>query len=105
MEVGFRERPDAVVGLLSDDDTAFVLVASPRRDPIADARYFAEQLAEAANSLRALNVNRMHPSFVEGMAAATRERPETRGGTDPGSLLTQPAGLTPVTTPQTEHTT
>src|SRR3546814_3420545 len=38
MEEGFRERADAVVGLLSDDDTAFVLVASPRRDTIAEAR-------------------------------------------------------------------
>ncbi|MEO7428433.1 MAG: ArsA-related P-loop ATPase [Acidimicrobiales bacterium] len=38
MEEGFRERADAVLGLLSDDDTAFVLVASPRRDTIEEAR-------------------------------------------------------------------
>ncbi len=45
MEQGFRERADAVFHLLSDDDTAFVLVASPRRDTIEEARFFATKLA------------------------------------------------------------
>src|SRR3546814_11487218 len=74
MEEGFRERADAVVGLLSDDDTAFVLVASPRRDTIAEARYFAENLGEADISVRALFVTRKHPSFGHGLAAAPRAR-------------------------------
>src|SRR3546814_11285086 len=86
MEEGFRERADAVVGLLSDDDTAFVLVASPRRDTIAEARYFAEKLGEADISVRALIVNRMPPSFGAGLAEATRERAETMAGPDQGGL-------------------
>src|SRR3546814_15509001 len=87
MEEGFRERADAVVGLLSDDDTAFVLVVSPRRDTIAEARYFAEKLGEADISVRALIVNRMHPSFGDGLAEATRERSETLAGTDLGGQI------------------
>src|SRR3546814_230266 len=113
MEEGFRERADAVVGLLSDDDTAFVLVASPRRDTIAEARYFAEKLGEADISVRALIVNRMHPSFGDGLAEATRERSATLAGTDlggPSATLAEfqllasrdeahPAGLAPAVAP------
>src|SRR3546814_13838631 len=51
MEEGFRERADAVVGLLSDAETAFVLVASPRRATIAEARYFAEKLGHDPESV------------------------------------------------------
>jgi len=86
MEEGFRRRADAVVRLLSDDDTAFVLVASPRRDTITEARYFAEKLAEADIAVRALVVNRMHPSFGEGLAEAVRERATTLVGSDLGGL-------------------
>ena len=71
MEEGFRTRADAVVRLLSDDDTAFVLVASPRRDTIAEAEFFATKLAEADIKVQALIVNRMHPTFTPGLAAAT----------------------------------
>ncbi len=38
MEQGFRERADAVLELLDAPTTAFVLVASPRRDAVAEAR-------------------------------------------------------------------
>jgi anion-transporting ArsA/GET3 family ATPase len=96
MEQGFRERADAVFHLLSDDDTAFVLVASPRRDTIEEATYFAAKLAEADITVRALIVNRMHPVFSTsgestsarsgGQAEAARARAETLAGTDLGGL-------------------
>jgi anion-transporting ArsA/GET3 family ATPase len=86
MEEGFRRRADAVLGLLSDDDTAFVLVASPRRDTIAEARYFAEKLGDANIRVRALIVNRMHPAFGEGLGEVARERATTLEGTDLGGL-------------------
>ena len=66
MEEGFRARADAVLELLSHDETAFVLVASPRRDTIAEAEFFAARLAEADIAVRALIVNRMHPRFGDG---------------------------------------
>jgi anion-transporting ArsA/GET3 family ATPase len=91
MEQGFRERADAVFHLLSDDDTAFVLVASPRRDTIEEATYFAAKLAEADITVRALVVNRMHPVFSSsdrggGQPEAARARADTLEGTDLGGL-------------------
>ncbi|MFZ6003645.1 MAG: ArsA family ATPase [Actinomycetota bacterium] len=86
MEAGFRDRADAVLRLLSDPDTAFVLVASPRRDTIDEARYFAEKLGDAGIEVRALIVNRMHPRFGDGLPEATRERARTLEGTDLGGL-------------------
>ena len=93
MEEGFRERADAVLQLLSDDDTAFVLVASPRRDTIEEAQFFAAKLAEADITVRALIVNRMHPTFGTGLAEATRERAATLDGHRPRRPLPQPGRL------------
>ena len=103
MEEGFRERSAAVLELLSDDDTAFVLVASPRRDTIEEARYFAEKLAEAGIAVRALIVNRMHPRFGKGLAEATRERARTLEGTDLGGLYRNLADFQLVASREEEH--
>jgi anion-transporting ArsA/GET3 family ATPase len=103
MEEGFRHRADEVLRLLSDDDTAFVLVASPRRDTIDEARYFAEKLAEADIAVRALVVNRMHPRFGDGLAEATRERARTLEGTDLGGLYRNLADFQLVASREEEH--
>src|SRR5205085_10465950 len=103
MEQGFRERADAVFHLLSDDDTAFILVASPRRDTIEEARYFAAKLAEAHIQVRALVVNRMHPHFGDGLAEATAERARTLDGTDLGSLYGNLAEFQLVASREEEH--
>ncbi|MGH9118299.1 MAG: ArsA family ATPase [Acidimicrobiales bacterium] len=63
MEEGVRQRAEAVVELLSADETAFVLVASPHRDTVSEASFFAVRLREAGIAVRALVVNRMHPRF------------------------------------------
>ncbi|MGH9066990.1 MAG: ArsA family ATPase [Acidimicrobiales bacterium] len=70
MEEGFRERAGRVVDLLSDEGSAFVLVASPRRDAVAEALYFADRLAEAHIAVQALVVNRLLPRFEEPAAGA-----------------------------------
>jgi anion-transporting ArsA/GET3 family ATPase len=67
MEQGFRERAQAVFDLLADPATAFVLVASPRRDAVDEAVYFADKLTEAGIRVQGLVVNRVHPSFGEGL--------------------------------------
>ncbi len=103
MEEGFKTRADAVLRLLSDDDTAFVLVASPRRDTIAEARFFAEKLAEADITVRALIVNRMHPTFGDGLAEAARERAATLEGTDLGGLYRNLAEFQLVASREEEH--
>jgi anion-transporting ArsA/GET3 family ATPase len=86
MEEGFKNRATVVLELLSDPSTAFVLVASPRRDTVEEATFFAERLDEAGIKVRALVVNRMHPSFGGGLAEAARERARTLDGSDLGGL-------------------
>ncbi|MEQ1788551.1 MAG: ArsA family ATPase [Acidimicrobiales bacterium] len=103
MEEGFRVRADAVLQLLSDDDTAFVLVASPRRDTIEEAQYFAVKLAEADISVRALIVNRMHPTFGDGLPEATRARADTLSDTDLGGLYRNLADFQLVASREEEH--
>jgi anion-transporting ArsA/GET3 family ATPase len=103
MEEGFRQRAGAVVELLSADETAFVLVASPRRDTIEEARFFAEKLAEADIEVRALIVNRMHPRFGEGLAEATRDRAETLAGTALGGLYANLADFQLVASREEDH--
>ena len=88
MEEGFRQRALRVMDLLADEATTFVLVASPRRDTVAEASYFADKLRESDIAVGALVVNRMHPSFGEGLAEASRERARSLAGTDLGSLYT-----------------
>jgi anion-transporting ArsA/GET3 family ATPase len=63
MEEGFRVRADAVLKLLGDDRTAFVVVTSPRRDAVEEATFFADRLADARIEVDALVVNRLHPRF------------------------------------------
>ena len=59
MEEGFKQRADETLALLASDDTAFVLVASPRSDTIAEALYFLKRLAEANLSVHAVVINRI----------------------------------------------
>ena len=63
MEEGFRERAAHVEKLLSDPGTAFVLVASPRRDSVEEANHFAAKLAESSIPVESLIVNRVFPRF------------------------------------------
>ncbi len=65
MEEGFRQRAQEVHDLITSDATAFVLVASPARDAVREAAYFADKLAEAGIPTSALVVNRLHPRFGE----------------------------------------
>src|SRR4051794_7967361 len=74
MEEGLKSRANTVFELLASPATAFVLVASPSRDTVTEADFFARRLAEAGIAVRALIVNRMHPRFGDGLAEAMRER-------------------------------
>ena len=76
MEEGFRMRAQVVDDLLTDPATAFVLVCSPRRDAMEDATFFARRLAEAGQTVQALIVNRVHPSFGDEAPAGLRAAAE-----------------------------
>ena len=95
MEEGFRERAHRVRGLLADPGTAFVLVASPRRDAVREVEFFAEKLRQAGIAVEALVVNRMHPRFGTGLAEADRERARTLAGTPLGPLYENLADFSP----------
>ena len=89
MEEGFRERAAVVGEILTDPATAFVLVSSPRRDAMQEATFFADRLAEAGQSVQALIVNRVHPSFGDETPAGLRAASETlrNAGTEPAARL------------------
>jgi anion-transporting ArsA/GET3 family ATPase len=103
MEEGFKTRANVVFELLSSPSTAFVLVASPRRDTVEEADFFARRLAESDIAVRALIVNRMHPRFGDGLAEAVRERARTLEGTDLGGLYANLADFRLVASREEEH--
>jgi anion-transporting ArsA/GET3 family ATPase len=103
MEEGFRARAQEVLRLLSDPSTAFVLVASPRRDAVEEASFFAERLADSGIPVEALVVNRMHPSFGDGRAEADLERARALAGTPLGSLYENLAEFRLVARREDEH--
>ncbi len=69
MEAGFRERAEEVTALLRAPGTRFVLVASPHRDTVTEAVWFADQLVGQGLGVAAAVVNRAHPRFGTGTAA------------------------------------
>ncbi len=103
METGFRDRAAATLALLSDEVTAFVLVAAPRGDVVEEATYFAARLHEASIPVRALVVNRMHPRFSAASPGSLAARARTLEGTDLGALYANLAEFTAVATEEEEH--
>jgi anion-transporting ArsA/GET3 family ATPase len=74
MEEGFRERAHKVVELLGESTTRFVLITSPRRDAVDEARFFAEKIGDHDLAVDALIVNRVHPRFGTEHASGLRAR-------------------------------
>lgn len=83
MEQGFIERARHTQALLDSEQTAFVLVASPRGDTVNEATFFARKLAESHLKVKAVIVNRMHPRFGSGQPTAARARAETLAARGP----------------------
>jgi anion-transporting ArsA/GET3 family ATPase len=112
MEEGFRRRATRVEELLAAPGTAFVLVASPRRDTVAESHFFADRLAEAGIAVQALVVNRVHPTFgagggrvTEAAAAASASRATTLDGSDIGGLYRNLADFQAVASREQAHLT
>ena len=77
MEQGFKERAAEVDSLLSQPDTAFILIASPHADTMAEAQFFATRLRELKITVRALIINRMQPRFgAANLTNLTNHSPE-----------------------------
>jgi anion-transporting ArsA/GET3 family ATPase len=70
---GFRHRADDTYRILQDPQTAFLLVATPERDAVREAAYFAERLVAERMPLAGLVLNRMHHSGLAGLSAERSE--------------------------------
>jgi anion-transporting ArsA/GET3 family ATPase len=70
---GFRQRADETYRILQDPQTAFLLVATPERDAVREAAYFAERLVAERMPLAGLVLNRMHRSEVDTLSAEQTE--------------------------------
>ncbi|MBN2624220.1 MAG: ArsA family ATPase [Acidimicrobiales bacterium] len=127
MEEGFRRRAARVNELLAAPETAFLLVASPRRDTVDEAHFFADRLHEAGIEVQGLVVNRVHPSFGTGpgrrstgteaphdlpvgtaavtaaVAAGTARRADTLAGTAIGGLYRNLAEFQAVASREQAH--
>jgi anion-transporting ArsA/GET3 family ATPase len=103
MEQGFKERAELVLDLITSPATAFVLVASPSRDTVAEARFFADKLRDADIPVAALVVNRMHPTFTDVLPESLRARAETLDGTDLGGLYRNLADFALVAGRERDH--
>lgn len=103
MEEGFRDRAARVLDLLTHDETAFLLVAAPRRDVVEEATFFADRLHEADIPVKALVVNRMHPRFSDASPDAVRERARTYAGTDLAGLYANLADFLTVARNEEDH--
>ena len=66
---GFRQRADQTYRILQDPQTAFLLIATPERDAVREAAYFAERLVAERMPLAGLVVNRMHHSEAGALSA------------------------------------
>jgi anion-transporting ArsA/GET3 family ATPase len=72
---GFSERARRVGALLEDPATTFLIVTSPRHDPVQEAIYFHRKLREAGMPFGGVVVNRMHEA-----APPDAPLPEELGG-------------------------
>jgi len=84
MESGFRERAQDVIHLVRSDRTRYVVVASPHRETVAEAVWFAGQLREQGIAEVGGIVNRVHPRFGVGTAADAHERREAAAAAGDG---------------------
>ncbi len=81
---GFRARAEETYRILKDNQTAFVVVASPEADALREAAFFVERLGEEGMPLAGLVLNRVTTSAAPGISArAALAAAERLGDTEP----------------------
>jgi len=66
----FGDRTRSVQELLRSEETAFVIVTSPEPEPVREARFLADRLAESGRARPGLVVNRVH---LDGLGGRDRD--------------------------------
>jgi anion-transporting ArsA/GET3 family ATPase len=88
---GFRDRARQTYRLLQDDDTAFVVVASPEPAALREAAYFVDRLSAEHMPLAGVVVNRVHrvaaTQLSRDRAVATAEMLAERKAKGPAAGL------------------
>jgi anion-transporting ArsA/GET3 family ATPase len=93
---GFRARADATYAALADARTAFVVVAAPEPDPLAEAVFFVRRLRSEGLRLAAVVVNRVAVPEVglpAGEARTAARSLQEEGLTGPAAVLRLHADL------------
>jgi anion-transporting ArsA/GET3 family ATPase len=63
MEAGFRERAQAVLAVLKEPSTAWILITTPRQEAVDEAMFFGTELRNHDLQVAGLVANRMYPDF------------------------------------------
>jgi anion-transporting ArsA/GET3 family ATPase len=84
---GFKQRAREVASLLQSDITSFVVVTSPSEESVQEATFFATRLNESGLPFGALVVNRVHPSYGDGIDVKPRQLARLEESGDTGHLL------------------
>jgi anion-transporting ArsA/GET3 family ATPase len=74
MYEGFRRRAEAVLALMGEEKTGFVVVAAPERASLAEAGYFVDRLAGSKLHLAGVVVNRWRAAPEVELDPAVAER-------------------------------
>ena len=80
---GFTERADRVGALLEDPATTFLIVTSPRHDPVEEAIHFHRKLREAGDAVRRPGGQPRAHGAVGRRRAAARRSPTSSAPTWP----------------------
>jgi anion-transporting ArsA/GET3 family ATPase len=97
MHEGFVERADAVVRLLADRRTTFLVVSTLESSPLAEAEAFAGELGRRNLHLGAMILNRTLPDYLRAPEAAAVARAlEDRSEEIAARLPTDPAITAPL---------
>ena len=88
MHQGFADRAKAVRALLLSDDSAFLVVAAPEADPLAQALSLAARLRDDGFPFLGVVLNRVHPLPPGGLPRpdAMRDALASAGASDPDDL-------------------
>ncbi|MFN2525022.1 MAG: ArsA family ATPase [Actinomycetota bacterium] len=84
---GFKQRARDVAALLQSPVTSFVIVTSPAKASVEEARFFASRLEESGLPFGALVVNRLHPRLGEPLSVKARQLKKLLGGDEDQRLL------------------